>query len=186
MSAAEIGAEYHRNGRLSDKAMLSLRALLEESDDPYAAITLAGDVGAFRLADDIVPHLASADSMVRWNAVGVLFTRFREVRFSRLCCELLDKESDTMVRGIALMGAGELLPIIEDQDLRQRLASKLLQTLDGDSEFPEMRDSAYLGIEAAVGLAPTERSPAGRTLDPKTDFRKAVLEEFRRIYSPSP
>ena len=91
-----------------------------------------------------------------------------------------------MVRGIALMGAGELLPIIEDQDLRQRLASKLLQTLDGDSEFPEMRDSAYLGIEAAVGLAPSERSPAGRALDPRTDFRKAVLEEFRRTYSPSP
>ncbi len=186
MTAAEIGDEYRRNGRISGSAMVSLRRLLRESADPYGAITLAGDVAAFQMADDIAPHLASTDSMVRWNAVGVLFTRFRDVRLSRLCCELLDAETDTMVRGIALMGAGELLPIIEDQDLRQRLASRLLQTLDAVDELPELRDSAYLGIEAAIGLAPAERSPAHRMLDPETEYRNVVLDDFRRTYCPNP
>ena len=182
MTAAEISDEYQRNGRISGKAMLSLRALLRESNDPYAAITLAGDVGAFQLADDIAPHIDSADSMVRWNAAGVLFTRFRDVRLSRLCLELLDRESDTLVRGIALMGAGELLPLLEDQELRQGLATKLLQVLDAEDEFPEMRGSAYLGIEAAVGLPPADRSPADRMLDPAKDFRQVVLDDFRRMY----
>ena len=178
MNAEQITDEYRINGRISGKAMLSLRSLLRESDDPYAAITLAGDVAAFQLAEEIATHLSSEDSMVRWNAAGVLFTRFRDVRFSRLCVELLDKETNTVVRGILMAGAGELLPLIEDRLLQRQLASRLLHTLEAEDEFPEMRGSAYLGVEAAVGIPPTDRSPANRRLDPNGDFKAQVVEEF--------
>jgi hypothetical protein len=182
MNAEQIRAEYQKNGRISGKAMTSLRALLRESDDPYAAITLTGDVGAFQLAEDIVPYLRSADSMLRWNAAAVLFTRFREVRLGRQCLELLNRELDTLVRGVALVGAGELLPLIENRLLQQQLASKLLKVMEAEDEFPEMRGSAYLGVEAAVGIPPTDRSPADRLLDPKKDFQQHVVNDFRSRY----
>lgn len=184
MNAEQIKDEYQRNGRISGRAMGSLRALLRESGgDPYTAITLAGDVGAFQVANDILPHPNSEDGMVRWNAAGVLFTRFRDARLAGLCLELLSRELDTMVRGILLVGAGELLPFLEDERLQKQLAARLLETVETEDEFPEMRGSAYLGIEAAVGLSPIERSPAEIACSIQSGiFKQHVLSEFRQMY----
>jgi hypothetical protein len=35
MNIKEISEEYRQNGRISGKAIVSLRTLLRESDDPY-------------------------------------------------------------------------------------------------------------------------------------------------------
>ena len=88
--------------------MLALKTLLRETEDPYSVITLAGDTAAFQLTgeEEIVPHLKSEDPMVRWNAAGVLFTRLRDVHFAGFCLELLARETNNMVIGIALNGQG--------------------------------------------------------------------------------
>lgn len=182
MNPEQIWHEYEKNGRLSGKAMLALKGLLRESDDPFDMITLAGDTAAFQLSHEIVPYLNSEDTMVRWNAAGVLFCRFRDVRFAHNCLDLLEHESDTMVRGIVLCGAGELLPLLEDTFLQKELARKLRRVFEDHDEFPEMRDSAYNGIEAAVGIPPLERAPANRLLDLATDAKPEVVAAFCHMY----
>ncbi len=194
MNCDDIWQEYESNGRLSGRAMLALKRLLRESHDPYSSITLAGDTAAFQLAHEIVPHISSRDPMVRWNAVGVLFTRFRDVRYASLCLELLEQESDHLVLAIALAGAGELLPLLEDWGLRTLLAQKLDSVFKGRdslSQVPdcvrhELRDDAYRGIEAAVGLPPLERAPAHRRLDLDVDVKREVLAAFRQAYGLRP
>jgi hypothetical protein len=191
MNADQIWEEYARNRRLSGRAMLSLKAMLREAQDPYSAITLAGDTAAFQLAHEIATHLKSADPMVRWNATGVLFTRLRDVRSATLCLELLATEEDSMVLGIALRGAGELSPLIDDRELQGRLVLKLWRVFRGDeSELPQvpphvrewMREEAYRGIEAAVGIPPLDRAPANVELDMAKDVRGDVLADFHRTY----
>ena len=172
--------------------MQALKMLLRECDDPYAIITLAGDTAAFQLAAEIVPHLSSTDPMVRWNAAGVLFTRLRDVHSAKLCADLLDRETDNMVLGIALAGAGELLPLLDDRELRDRLAQKLWLVFcgaaDGLSQAEEwikeqMRSDAYRGIEAAVGIPPLDRATATRDLDMATDIKQEVVNKFRQTYA---
>ncbi len=182
MNAKEIDEEYRKSGRISGSAMSSLRAMLRDGDDPYLAITLAGDVAAFQLAEDIALHLSSDDPMVRWNAAGVLFTRFRDVRFAQSCLDMLNRESDTIVRAVTLAGAGELLPFVEEGKLQKQLATRLLEISEAVGELPEIRAAAYLGIEAAVGLSLAERSPADRLLVPEMDFKDQILTEFRGKY----
>src|ERR1700677_673862 len=142
MNLEQIWQEYETNKRLSGKAMLALKAMLH-GDDPYAAITLVGDTAAFQLAPEIASHLKSTDVMVRWNAAAVLFGRFRDVRYGSQCLELLKNETDTMVRGVGLSGAGEILPLLEDPPLQQELALILLHTFESESEYPEMRTASY-------------------------------------------
>src|SRR5215218_1325323 len=77
-----------------------------------------------------------------------------------------------------LAGAGELLPLVEDSELKGLWAEKLLEVMEASDEFPEMRGAAYLGIEAAVGLAPAERAPADRLLDLGKDASPQYLMRF--------
>lgn len=178
MNPDEIWDEYQRDNRLSTRAMLALKKLLVEGADPYSAITLAGDTAAFELAPLIAPYLKSPDVMVRWNAAAVLFTRFRDVQFAHHCLELLEREADTMVRGVTLSGIGELLPLLEDGKLRKLLANKLREVFEAVDELPEMRDDAYAGIEVAVGIPERDRTPADRRLDLQKDVRPEVITKF--------
>ena len=191
MDAEQIWDEYAENKILGGKAMLSLKKLLRESDDPYSIITLAGDTAAFQLGPEIVPHLQSLDDMVRWNAAGVLFTRFRDIHYARLCYDLMEHETDRVVLGIALAGLGELLPLLEDKALQALFAKKLLDVFNNNNGLPQasedvqrqMWESAYLAIEAAVGIPSLARAPANRSLDKKKDVKEDVLDAFRRLYN---
>jgi len=185
MTQDEIWDEYVTNKTVSGKALLALKQMLRESDDPYSVITLAGDVAAFQLADDIAVHLDHQDPMVRWNAAGVLFTRFRDVRFAARCLKMLNEDSDELVQGILLRGLGQLLPLVQDKGLQRRMAQQLLNVFEGRIKFSDGipgPDDAYGGLEAAVGVPLVDQAPSYCELDPEKDYKPEVIAEFRRMY----
>ena len=147
MRLDEIRLEFETSGRIGGDALASLRHLLRTSGDPYEAITVAGDCGAFALATDLANHLDHRDPMVRWNAAGVLFTRFRDPTFAARCLEMAVDENDEIARGVALAGLGELLPKMKDHELRQRMASTLVSVFEDRTELVVMRGAAYEGFK---------------------------------------
>jgi len=182
MNAEKIWHEYETNKRLSDKALLSLKALLYESSDPYSAITLAGDVAAVQLASEVATHLTSMDAMVRWNAAAVLFGRFRDVRYGRKCLDMLSQESDSIALGVVLSGAGELLPLLDDKDLKRELALKIYRVFCDSRQLPEIRTAAYEGIQAATGIPLRDRISATVILDVDNDANPDILNNYREMY----
>lgn len=177
MSIEAIRSEFDRRGQLSRQAVNELRSLLL-SDDPYSAIAVAADSGCSEVSPQIAECLSSADPMVRWNAAATLFTRFRANQFANLCLDLVEKERDEVVRSVALVGLGELLLSTDDHEFKRRAAAEILSVFNDQSEYPEVRCSAYEGILAAMGTSPSERPPAGRLLDLTEEVDWSVIEEF--------
>ena len=177
MSVDDIQSEFNLHGKLSRRAVFELQSLLL-SDDAYCAITVAADTGCSEVAPQVVQCLSSADPMIRWNAAATLFTRFRANQYAAQCLDLVEKEQDEIVRSVALVGLGELLPSMEDRDSQRRGASDLLTVFRNDSEYPEVRSAAYEGILAAVGIPPFDRPPAGKLLDLVEGIDWRIVEEF--------
>ena len=119
MSVDDIQSEFNLHGKLSRRAVFELQSLLL-SDDAYCAITVAADTGCSEVAPQVVQCLSSADPMIRWNAAATLFTRFRANQYAAQCLDLVEKEQDEIVRSVALVGLGELLPSMEDRDSQRR------------------------------------------------------------------
>jgi HEAT repeat protein len=161
-----------------------LEALAEhlQGEDPYRAITVAGDCGARQLADLLAGCLAHADEMVRWNAVGVLFTRWHDARFAADCYRLAISDPDGLVRMIALSGLGELLPHVADASLRRQMAGLLVEVFEDDQQLLVDRGTAYAAILAAIGVPPLERPPASRMIDLQRDVDPARVADFRKRY----
>lgn len=181
MSLNDIMQEYLSNGRLSRQAVGELRKLLA-SDNPYDAITAACDTGTCELSSAIAANLNSADDMVRWNAAASLFTRFRDKKYVRECINLATKDNDTNVRSIALVGLGELLPFIDEEDLRRLVSSILLSVLMDELTYAELRSSAYEGILAAMDVLPSERPSPSRLLNMSRDIDRSLVESFKNQY----
>jgi hypothetical protein len=59
MDLDAIANEYEQNGKLSDRAITSLREHLRR-EDPFDAISLAGDTAALQLAPEIARHLLAS------------------------------------------------------------------------------------------------------------------------------
>jgi HEAT repeat protein len=181
MSLESIQSEYDRHGQLPRIAVLELQSLLL-SDDPYSAITVAADTACLELSPQIAKCLTSADPIVRWNAAATLFTRFRANQFANQCLDMVESERDEMVRSVALVGLGELLPSMDGHHYRRRAAADLLEVFNDPSEYPEVRCSAYEGILAAMGTSPLERPPAGKLLNLVEDVDRRIVEEFASRY----
>ena len=181
MTADEIKVEFERNKKLSPRAMRELTNLIA-SDDPFAAITVAADIGCVEVAGIIAKGLSSTDAMVRWNAAATLFTRFRAQRYINECLELAKNELDEVVRSVSLVGLGEFLPLTSDKSYRHAAARELLRVLDDQSEYPEIRCAAYEGILAGLGIAPSVRPPAGKLLDLLTDVDREKVQAFSQRF----
>lgn len=177
MSIDAVQSEFDRHGQLSRQAVIELQSLLL-SDDPYGAITVAADTGCFEVSPQIAQCLTSSDPMVRWNAAATLFTRFRANQYATQCLELVEKEPDEIVKSVALVGLGELLPSVDDHDFQNGAAAVLLRVFNDQSEYPEVRCSAYEGILAAIGISPLERPPAGKLLDLVKEVDWKMIEKF--------
>jgi hypothetical protein len=177
----DIVREFQRHGRISQRSIKKLRdALL--SDDPFEAITVATDCCILELTPEIARCLDSSDEMIRWNAAGSIYTRFRLPRNIDKGIKLASSDESTMVRAIALCGLGEVLPIISDKALRQKIASLLLSTFQNQELFPELRNAAYDGILAAMDVLPLDRPPAGKLLNIETDVDHRTVEDFKNLY----
>lgn len=182
MTLQEIEEEYRQNGRISGQAIVSLRRQLRAAGDPYRAISVAGDCGAFPLSADIAVYLKHTDPMVRWNAASVLFNRFRIVALAAYCLEMAETEVDEVARGAAITGVGELLPLVDEPALRLRMATSLLRIFEQSTELTEMRGAAYEGIEAAMGIPPTRRVPASRLIDLERDVDRQLVAAYRQQF----
>jgi len=179
MTPDDVWTEYQERGRLSGPSMARLREILRSGSDPYKAITVAGDCGAFALAEDIATHLRHPDAMVRWNAAGVLFTRFRIASLASRCLEMVDNEKDEIARGVAITGLGELLSIVTGLAQRRDMARRVLAILADPGELTEMRGAAYSAVEAALGLPTSARVPATRLIDLKNDIDAVLIDQFK-------
>ncbi len=181
MDLEDVKREYQVNGRISRRSIGILKELIR-GDDPYSAITVAGDCAAFDASPEIGLCLDSEDSMVRWNAAGVLFTRFRQPDLGDRCLELAKSDPDTLVRAIALCGIGEILHKVTNFQLRAQMATTLLQSLNDASELPEFRGAAYEGILAAMDVLPLDRPSASRLFDPDKDLDEEIVQDFRIVF----
>ncbi len=179
----EIAEAFATTGRLTEHQKTALRVALRGPANPFTAITTAADCGAAVLAGDILPHLTHADPMVRWNAAGVLFTRFRIAAFAAKCLQMVDTEPDEEVRAIAICGLGELLPRVENVVLRNEMANRLCAILSDKNELTEMRGAAYEGIQAAMATPPLERLPATRLINLERDVDARVVAAFREKFT---
>ncbi len=176
----DVVHEYENHGRLSNRSVARLRDGLREAD-PFEAITVATDCAVFELAPEIAHCLDSTDPMVRWNAVGALFTRFRvPIRLEQLI-GMAESDPDSMVRAIALCGVGEMLPKAPDEATSRRMATLLISTLENDDLFEEYRTSAYRGILAAMDVMPLDRPPAHKPLG-LAKIDKNMVERFKTQY----
>ncbi|AGY60032.1 hypothetical protein [Gloeobacter kilaueensis] len=182
MNFEDIYDEYERNGRIS-RASTAFLKLLIAGPDPFTAITVATDCAAFSTAPVIATTLDSTDVMVRWNAVGALLTRFRFAEYARAGLELAINDPDMMVRGIALVGLGEVLPDVIEPDLRYEMAKTLYETVMNAEEEPHMRMNAYFGILSAMDILPLDRPPASRVL-PFEKMDHATINNFRALFLP--
>ena len=177
----DIQVEFEITGRLSKSSIEKLKQLIL-SDDPYSAITVATDCGTFALAPVIAQATNSEDSMVRWNAIGALLTRFRLPEYADLGFEFALTEPDEMVRNIALVGLGEVLPDVKDNSLANAIAHYLIKVFQNEEEDILARGAAYDGILAALDVLPTSRPPANRPLDLIKDVDNEKIADFKKRY----
>src|SRR5581483_7136411 len=140
MPFQDIVQEYEANGRISQHSVDRLRTTIR-SDDPFDAITVATDCAVFDLVPDIARCLDDSDSMVRWNAAGSLFTRFRIPLRVDKAFDLAMHDEDSTVRIIALCGLGELLPKL-DRHQQREAASLLLSTFRNENASLGERSAA--------------------------------------------
>lgn len=179
MTITEIINEYNHNHRLSQRAVSGLRDQMDS--DPYTAITIAADTGCFDLAPDIAARLNSTDPMVRWAAAATLFTRFRDHKYLSDCVNLVRNDPSSIVRSVAIVGLGELLallPPVTDLSQRNLAVNLLLSILANQSEYSEIRSSAYEGILAAIGIHPRDRPSPGRLVRFPEDIAPHHLSAF--------
>lgn len=120
--------------------------------------------------------------MVRWNAAAALFTRFRNKTYAVQCIELAENDEDTNVQSVALVGLGELLPFLDDNNRATEASKILLATFIDESKYLELRCSAYEGILAAMDVLPLDRPPATKMLDLSHDVDHALVERFKQRY----
>jgi len=181
MSLARLRDEFAERGWLTESAVKELRHLLRGSD-PYSAITLVGDAKERRLAGDVAALLQAGDSMVRWNAANVLFTRLKDPTYFDQCLAMAQQDARLHVRAVALCGLGEVLPSLEISALRKRAASTLVKTLESVDEELGLREAAYEGILAGLGVPPPKRPPASRHLDLTEDVDPEMVRRFKGQY----
>lgn len=181
MSPENILTEFELHGRLSRRAVSELHTLLR-SDDPFRAITVAADTGCLEVASQVAECLSSSDAMVRWNAAATLFTRFRCKNYARQCLDLALNDPDEIVRTICLVGIGEIITIIKNDDIVEEAAGQLLRVFYDENEYPEVRCAAYEGILAAMDILPLDRPPVDKLLDLNRDTDYQLVEGFRRRF----
>ena len=166
---------------LSREAVSALRAMLA-SEDPYSAITVVGDCQAHELANSLVELLQHPDTMARWNATSVLFSRLKKVEYVSECLRVSEADEDSIVKCAALAGLGEIAPSVEDPGERTQIGRRLLEVLEDGEELREVRGAAYEGVLAALEVPPLERPPASRLMDIERDVDGEAVEASRKRY----
>src|SRR5262249_2586182 len=91
-------------------------------------------------------------------------------------------DPSSMVRSVALVGLGELLPFVTDRRLRKRAVDLLLAVLADASAFPELRSSAYEGILAAIDILPGDRPAPGKIQSFPDELDPQHLARFLEQY----
>jgi hypothetical protein len=181
MNLYDITREFDENGSLSNDSLGKLKEALQ-GVDPYQAITVVTDCGLKQFAPCIAKLLRSKNSMVRWNALGSLFTRFKWTENVDMAIDMASSDPDSMVRSMALCSLGEILPLLVDPHIREDASRILIDTLENEREFPELRASAYEAILAANGVPPQKRPPATRIIDLSQEVDQAELSKYRNRY----
>ncbi len=178
-----IVQEFDNNGKLSNITLSKLRNLIL-SDKKYSAISIAADCRAISLAPEIAKALKSDEVMVRWIAISTLLSRFRLGEYAKLGLEHAQNDSDEMVKGAAIAGLGEILPIITNRFQRKEIAKLLINLFESESDdqYIDYREDAYEGILAAMNISPLERPPANKSLDFDTDVDINIIMAFKQQY----
>ena len=177
MTPADVEAEFDRTGRLSPRAISALRLALT-STNPYEAISVAADTWCIELSMEIAQCLSSTDTMTRWNAAATLFTRFKSKEHSDLCMFSANNEHDELVRVVALVGLGEILPLMENLEIQNSIASYLYKVFSDESLYPELRGAAYEGMLAAICVPVQDRPPANRLIAIAGDVDEELVDKF--------
>lgn len=182
MSFDEVRNEFHLTGRLSSTAVRELTRFIAGDEGAYDAIALAGDAGARETAPAIAGQVDNPDPMVRWIALGVLCTRFRSPEMAEPCLRVAVSDSDDTVRNQAVVGVGELLPLLCVGKLRTRSAEFLLEALMGPKSIPLTRVAAHAAIEAAMEVPVPERRPIEAEIDLGSEKVISLSGAFRDRY----
>lgn len=178
-----IAQEYENNGELSNSTLSNLRECIL-NEDPYSAISIAADCRAISLAPEIAKALESNEIMVRGIAISTLLSRFKLDQYAVLGLHHAQNDSDEMVKGAAISGLGEILPIIADKSISKNIASLLVNYFENepDDQYIDYREDAYEGILAAMNISPLERPPANKALNFNTDIDTNLIKAFRKKY----
>jgi hypothetical protein len=177
-----IEQELEENGRLSSTSIYILGNLISNSENPYSAIILATDYGISSLATEIASTVDNTDPMVRWSSIAALLTHFKLTEYAGIGLNHAEQDSDAMVRGISLVGIGEVINNVSDKTIRKKIAELLLRYVENiDNTLGiDFRNDAYDGILAAMGVSPIDRPPIDSEFSDVYD--EEVLSAFKLRY----
>ncbi len=154
--------------------------LLEgNSEEAYDIISIAADYRIHELIPDIARHLHSSDDMTRWLATSNLFTRFISSEYAGECLALMD-DSDGAVQGAAIVGAGHILAYVNDPDLQQNMAQKILNDLHDQNELT--CKAAYEAILVSLGVSVMDLPKTTANFFHSRDVDNKVVEDFKKKY----
>jgi len=178
-----IAEEYLRDGKLSNSSLLKLRDAIC-NENKYSAISLAADCKASSLASEIAMALESDEEMVRWIAISTLLSRFKLKQYAQIGLHHAQYDTDEMVKGIAISGLGEILPLISNKSLSREISIFLINTFEKKptDEYIDYREDAYEAILAAMSISPLERPSANKHLDLDTDVDHNIVQSFKKLY----